>query len=343
MVFDMTLPLALPRDSSSWKLGGTETFRASASKILDQFGGNRQNVAKGLRKYYLADPGKKLIQRDQEGAEAKVVAYLARKGKYRKLFENGIKPHSYMAMVVFRHQWEDILGKSIEDLIVSPIEDLKNRPLFKELFALIKDSDDWPGSKRYYFIGKKIVHASSYGMKGPTFAISVLTESEGQIRLSVREANHYLDAFHATFPEIRYWHMETESVFRQNKCLRNLFGFPWYKRGAISDDLLRKLYAFVPQSTVGCITHIALTATQAYIEEHHKDWDILNNCHDSFLIQFPEGEEKEIFDVTKNLMNQQLVTPRGETFMMTSSASIGDNWGPYDDKKNPTGLKEVKL
>jgi len=333
--------LGSPRSSCTYKLGGAETFRASSAKILGLYGGNLQNVAKGLRKYYLADPGKLLCQVDQSGAEAKIVAYLARKGKYRKLFDCGIKPHSYTAMTVFLKSWEEIMCEDLSEFIKAPIEDLKLLPKYKKLFQLIKESDDWPGRKRYYFIGKKLVHASSYGMKGPTFALSVLTESEGSIRLSVKDANHYLDTFHAMFPEIHQWHMETEATYKRDKCLRNLFGFPWHKKGTLSDELLRKLYAFVPQSTVGCITHIAVTRMQEYIEENKLDWDILNNMHDSYLVQAPETEIRECARVMQACMNQDLVSLRGEHFKMASSASIGKNWGPFKAGCNEEGLVEL--
>lgn len=336
------MTLSLPRVTCQWVLSGAETFRASSRKFFGT-GTNLQNQPKGLRYLLKADPGKSIVQVDQAGAEALIVSYLTRHGNFRDLFLNGIKSHNYVGMQVFRTAWEKRLDMDLTPYVTSKVPDLPKLPRWKELNALIKSSDEWPSNERYYYIAKKLTHSANYGMRAPTFALTILTESEGQVRLTVPQASKLLEYYHTLFPEIRQWHNEIEREFRVNGYLRNLFGYPWYVYKPINDELLRKLIAFKAQSTVGCITHIAITQLQAYIEEHKLDWDILINGHDSIVAQVPDSEALECARVISKFINQRLVSPRGEEFFMKSEAAIGKNWGPHKPDKNPEGLVEVKL
>lgn len=315
------------RDTSSWKLAGTETFRASASKVFGIYGGNRQNVEKSLRRIYVPDRGKILCQCDQSGAEALIVAYLCQHGNYRDLFLNRIKSHVFVALHVFKKQFEDKLGFSLDTHCAAPVKDLRASHRWEDVDKKIKESDKWIASERYYFLAKKICHASNYGMKANTFSVAILKDSEGQVRITPHEANEYLETYHRLFPEIRGWHKEVETTLRIHKKLYNLFRYPRYFYTPVDTNNLKEALAFIPQSTVGCITHIALTKLQLYIESNNLDWDILNNCHDSYLVQCPKGEEVECCKQMKFFMEQHLTNFRKEEFQMKSETSVGFNWG----------------
>ena len=257
--------LAQPRHSCHWKLSGTETFRLSSTKIFNRWGTNMQNPSKDICRVYIADPGKVLVQADQSGAEARVVAYLCDPGNFRDLFIYGIKPHVYVALHVFADTWADRCPDVlIGNFTRSPIKDIKNLTGWKHLDSLIKSSDNWPASKRYYFIAKMICHASNYGMQAREFQLNVLQKSEGKIALTLQQCEKFLSTYHCLFPEIHRWHREVESLLRRTRCLRNLFGYPRTFYGAFTPDLLKQAYAFIPQSTVGTITNIAFTQLQTY-------------------------------------------------------------------------------
>jgi DNA polymerase I-like protein with 3'-5' exonuclease and polymerase domains len=212
-------------------------------------------------------------------------------------------------------------------------------PRSKELFKLIKSSDDWPAASRYYYINKKLCHQSNYGGSARRFALSVVTESEGMVKITQKEASRLLEFYHSLFPEIRMWHRDIEQEYAMHHILYNLFGYSWKIDKPLTDELKRKLYAFKPQSTVGVITHRAIVAMQDYIEANNKAWDMLNNCHDSMLWQVPEDKEeiKESIIVSEKFMNQELISPRGEKFNMKSEVAVGYNWGHYKDN-NLRGL-----
>lgn len=184
-------------------------------------------------------------------------------------------------------------------------------------------------------------NSANYGMEAKTFALNILKDTEGRTVLTEKEAAKLLDTYHKLFPEIRVWHLKVQQQLIETRTLRNLFGHPRFFTGNLNHDTWQKAYAFVPQSTVGTITNYAFNKTHDYILKNNLAWDLLNNKHDSLLVQFPKGEAKEGIKIIQGFLEQDLVSPRGEKFKMKSEASIGKNWAKYHKDYNPEGLKDV--
>jgi DNA polymerase I-like protein with 3'-5' exonuclease and polymerase domains len=333
----------LPRNTTLYKLAGTETFRAASSAWFG-YGTNLQNIEKSMRSLYYADDGKVLVQVDQSGAEALIVAYLCEKGRFRDLFLHSVKPHVFVAMNVFLEKWK-ILCKDIDvtSFATTPIPELKLRDGWKILDNIIKESDNWKASERYYYIAKMICHASNYGMRGAAFQMNVLEKSRGQIVLTKAQADDYLMRYHSLFPEIQRWHRAVIQEIKTTGMLRNLFGYPRLVTGRFDETDAKEWFAFAPQSTVGIITHKACTLLLRYIREHKRNWDILGNCHDSYVAQCPIGEEKEMAKVMIEFICPELTNIKGEKFFMKAEAQVGQNWSPYKKNTNEDGLKELQL
>lgn len=301
---------------------------------------NLQNPTKAICKIYEPDDGKIFVQADQAGAEALIVAYLCRPGAFRNLFLNGIKPHVFVALHNFRKQFEDVLGHNLQEFIELDAAGLRAHKNFKSVEDVIKDSDNWIPSERYYFIAKMLCHASNYGMEARAFQMHVLKKSEGKVALSLGDCELSLSKYHGLFPEIREWHKEIDTILGMTRTLRNLFGFPRvFYDIPIDREVKKKAYAWIPQSTVGVITHYAFVGMQQYIEDNKLDWDMLNNKHDSILVQCPLADEAQCKIKTKSSLEIDLISPRGEKFKMKSEVVSGFNWSPYHKTKNPNGLK----
>ena len=347
--FDFNI-IDLPRDTTQYQIAKAVTFRKSATKIhsskkdtpYNNYGGNRQNIEKMMRMIYWADKGKKLIQVDQSGADALIVAYLCKSGKLRELFINGIKPHIYNALIIVPDKWRHKFKPAyIDAALAEPIGGLKHLSFWKDLSELIKSSDDWSSNERYYYFGKKVGHAFNYGMRGNRFRVVLLKESGGEVVLSKEEAESFINALGMTYPEVLYWHAKLyEEAITKHK-LRNLFGWPLEITWHVSSHDMKDLYAWIPQSTVAGITTKATVLMQEYIEQHDKNWDLLAETHDSNLCQAPIDEVEECIAVQRGFMEQQLVAPDGTNFKMKSGVSVGLNWGPYKKDKNPDGLVEI--
>lgn len=366
----------MPRNSTNYVISGTKTFRLGSRKILRKWGTNLQNIEKGMRAMYIPDPGKVFVQVDQSGAEALIVAYLCRQGNFRDLFTQGVKPHVFVGLHVFKEQWKDYFRATgisdipdIDEMCTLPIVLLKKHKDFLLVDKVIKSSDNWPAQKRYYYIAKMICHASNYGMRASAFQLNVLEKSRGKIALSKKEAENYLTVYHTLFPEIHEWHREVERQLQETAIIYNLFGYPksfFYPSVNPPDNILKDAYAQCPQSTVGCITHIEFTDEYNFIEitnrintvhqlpkikecvqealdrfgSNQRLWDLLANTHDSTLSQCPDNEYKNCAEVKQFFMNQELISPRGERFKMKSETQWGYNWAPKTEK-NLEGLREV--
>lgn len=342
------------RNSCTYKIAGTKTFRLSSSKIFGKWGGNLQNIEKSMREIYIPDEGKIFVQVDQSGAEALIVAYISEAGRFRQLFENNIKPHVYVALRLFKDVWpkkmysQSLITSSdnfdIDAVINTPIPELKKNPLWKNIDAIIKDSDNWSLEERYYYLAKQTCHSGNYGITPPTFRMNVLEKSGGKIVISKEDAEFFITTYQSLFPEIFEWHECVRRQVEKHKILYNLHGHPYIiTQPFILESAWKELYAWVPQSTVGEITNIAYSKLQRYIWDAGVDWDLLANTHDSYLVQCPIGEERKCALVMQEFMGQEFTSPvDGVKFRMKSEAQAGYNWAPAKKDKNIEGLKEIK-
>lgn len=309
-------------------------------------GRSMQNWEKSKRAVVVAGKGRKIVQRDQAGADARIVAWEAPDGNFRKLFKFGIKPHAFVALRRYYKEFAARIPEQAEHFVeaaATPIEKLKALPYWKELAAIIADSDNWESGARYYFSGKTMCHSLNYDAEAGIYRDTYLKRSGGTMWLSKEEAEHDVNVYkRELFPEIfQDWHPRCLREFRNNgDVVYTLFGHPLRFTPRIRHNT-KDIFAACPQATVAEITHRAVLITWQYIRKHRLDWQIFNNTHDSFALNCPADEaEQANTEVMKPAIEQYLVSTRGEEFQMLSSGAIGDNWGPWHKTKNPEGLVE---
>ena len=296
-----------------------------------------QNPPERLCRIHIPDEGKSFIQVDQAGAEALIFAYECRAGKFRSLFDYSIKPHTFVALNLFVNHWRKETPYDSIHLSGLSIPDLAGHPDWKHLGKIIKNH------RQRYFIGKKTCHSGNYGKYAASFRFDVLKESEGKIVLNLLEAELFLSLYHGLFPEIKEEQRDIEQQVKTTRRLVNVFGYPMYFGGQLTDKVIREALAWKSQSTVGIIASNAMRDMQNFIESHGVDWDVLNNKHDSVLIQAPHDEATKAAKILVGFMTPELTSTRGEKYRMKAEASIGLNWDKYDLEKNPNGMKEVEL
>jgi len=325
----------IDRYTTLYKITGTESYRLSSTQIFGEYGGNLQNKPDDIRDIFIADEGKTLVQVDQAGAEALIVSYLCPLGNFRRLFLNGIKPHVFVAMHLFATYWKSSLGIDIETYLNAKIEDLVTLPRWKELEKAIKTHDT------YYYIGKKSCHSFNYGKMPTSFIADIMYETGAKIRLSKTESERIHRTYHTLFPEIRRWHGILINDLSKNKMRAyNLFGYPRQFTGVWGEKLFLELYAFVPQSTVGTITNLAMR--DLHVELNHQNpWgaELLQNGHDSILSQCDTDKVEEWTLVVKKVMERKLQNFQGEIFYMKTETGVGKNWRKYHEQHNPEGMK----
>ena len=329
-------------NSTAWQIAGPTSFRLGSRSIFSRkpqhkgYGTNLQNRSPQESRIYKPRLGNVFLQADQAGAEALCVAYLCRPGNFRSLFENKIKPHVFVAMHLFTEYWSKE-HPAVQDIIKLDVPDIPSHPDWKKLESAIKKHD------KNYAIGKMVCHASNYGMEAPAFQLNTLIRSEGKLCLSLSEADKFLGTYHRLFPEITSWQREVKQQLDTTRTIRNMFGYPRYFGGLIEDKTYKEAYAQNPQSTVGCITHIAYTAMQSFIEESGIEWNLLVNKHDSILLENPEEDIPIAGRVLQASLEQELTGRDGVKFNMRTELACGRNWGKYSEKKNPDGMREISL
>ena len=346
-------------------------------------GGNLQNIEKSMREIYIPDGFtdalkdkcsyymssgdlsifteeelmslRIFVQTDQSGAEALGVAYLCKDGDFRQLFIHGIKPHVYVAIHVFRDIWKKKMREysvagdvkcDIDEILNTPIKDLKSNPYWKDLDRLVKDSDNWSLDQRYYYLAKQTCHSANYGITPQPFRMNILEKSGGKIVISMEDADHFIETYHSLFPEIRDWHRRLRTQVELTKMMYNLHGHPYMVTShEIQETQWKELFAWIPQSSIGMITNIAYARLQEYIESNNLPWDNMVNCHDSILSQCPVGQEKLLGAKQQEFIEQSFVSPVDSApFRMRSETQYGFNWSPFKAPvKNKCGLRELKL
>jgi hypothetical protein len=289
------------------------------------------------------------LQADQSGAEALIVAFDSEAGDYRQLFINNVKVHVYVAMKLFKDVWplkmreKSGLNLDIETLDNTPIPKLKLNPQWRELDLLIKDSDNWPLTERFYYFAKQTVHSGNYDIQWAKFILNVLEKSGGKINIPEHEGKRFLETYRGLFPEIPERNRRVRRQVDETKLIYNLFGFPYQITNYnITEHGYKEYYAWGPQSTVGEITRIAFTRLQEIIEENRYKWDILADTHDSYLVQCPLRDTSTCKKAMQECMNQELTSlVDGTVFRMKSECQCGFNWSKKKSN-NLLGLRELK-
>lgn len=326
------------RASTCYVPTGTRSFRLAARQWFVEYGVQLQNPGKEIITIYCAPPGRVIVQADQAGAEALVVAYEALPGTYRELFINGIKPHTFLALHIFHAQRADWFA-GIEPvafwLTKSPAE-LRASSNWPVLDKRIKYSD------MEYAIGKRTAHAKSYRMGWKTYQLSNLKHSGGTLVLNREQCIAFLGMFERLFPEIIEWQSEVEFLVKSRRILYNKFGFPRAFERILTDSYIREAISFIPQSTVGCLTHQAFINVQNHIERCNRPWDLVSNKHDSLAVECPESDAAECGRILLAELCQEFTGRDGVKYRMGAEAAVGRNWGKRS-ADNPLGMEGMKL
>lgn len=272
----------------SYILSGAETGRISSRLSMTGTGGNLQNVPKGIaREIFIPDKGKMFLSADLSQAELRVVAYLANERQLIKAFEAGEDVHRKVASLMFDKPKNEISKKERE-------------------------------------LGKRIVHASNYGM-----GAAKLSELSG---MSYSESEEKMNLYHVHFPKIRIWHMEIERQLKKTRTLITPMGRKRVFFGRWNKALLREAYAYIPQSTVADICLKGMVNLHQHLPV---ECDLVFNIHDEIVVQMPVshpvifGDTKAWMEHMKKAMVHCMSVPLtidNKIFTIPVGIKTGMNW-----------------
>ena len=207
---------------------GTQTAPGRLSSRANQWNtaSNIQNQPAQSRTMFCADEGYCFVYIDLAQAEARYVGWDANIKTWIEEFERArlgedIDCHRSLASRIFNVDYVNVPTKDYED----------------------------DGTYTIRYLGKRARHGLNYRMSPVRFA-----ESTG-VKLSM--ANTVFNAYHKETPELRRWWTRLETEVRQSKAklgygvLYNSLGRRLCILEALTDETLKSIVAFRPQSTIG--------------------------------------------------------------------------------------------
>lgn len=269
------------RARTVYNICGTETGRSSSKKTYFGTGLDMQNVPRngGIRRMFVATPGNVFLHCDLWQAEAYCVSVFAECRRFLDKLKCGEKIHSMVARWIF--------GKTEEDVI----------------------------SEEEYTIGKRIVHASNYGLQAGL--LSVL------IKKPLKEAKRLLSVYHNYAPEIEAWHRTVQEELARTRKLVTPFGRVRYFRNRYGEEMFREAYAHLPQSTIADYLHQALLKFEYCF---WRDARVVQEGFDSMIIELNSSKVEEVKALLDSCFDKQLFW-KAETFKIPYEIKeVAERW-----------------
>lgn len=269
------------------KISGTVSGRIATEKTFFGTGTSLQNQPPAFKKFLIADPDQLMFEVDLAKAEAHVVAYLSQDANMMEAFIQKIDVHTYNASKIFDVPFDQV-------------------------------------TKHQRKMGKRVVHASNYGMGPQTFSDDLAKDN---IFMSVRECRQLLDAYTRRFPGLKRWHREIESEIYESRILYNLFSRPKRFLGRIDAALFRNAYSYKPQSTVAELLNRG--SIKMVNDPELRPVTFLSTVHDSNLGQFSKTHSLDTISFFFNRIQEHLThefTYRGRSFTIGCDFKIGLAW-----------------
>lgn len=197
------------------------------------------------------------------------------------------------------------------------------RHLHKEnallLFGYVPEKSDL----KYYY-AKQGVHLTNYG-GSPTVLAKTLN-------ITIREAERFQAIWFEKHRPIKAWHNRTLLELSTRRYVENILGFRRFYFDRI-ENLLKEALAWIPQSTVGVSTDLAVLAILADSELSRAGVQFLQQGHDSALFQWPTGHTN--FVVPRMKEKIRVTLPYPEPLVFEGGLKLSDkSWGE---------LVEIKL
>ncbi len=320
------------------------TWRFSSKKVvggtqIQNWGKREENAyAKEARKQIIARPGHKLVQIDSSAVEAVMQGW-------------EMNDSSYM----------NIASKSIHAWLACKELGLEFTP---ENVELVKDTHE-----KLYLEMKTVNYLTNFG-GGP----KLMADTFPEIFPTVKHAMAAQDKLYALLPSLGAYHHATRWEANKNTFLVTQFGYRHYYYDvfrrrpdgslALSKDSKRAV-ALKPQNSNAGFQkdNLLLIAASkigsppitdiAYVEEHWQEikaniaegstWAQFMctnvSVHDSCCLDTPDALVEECSKMLMAIFTRPI--PQMGGLKIGAEVEVGDNWGGWDEKKNPQGMKRT--
>lgn len=272
-----------------------------------------------IRSQYVAPKDKLLVQVDLSQAESWIVAYSANEPNMKYSLNNSDIHRDTAGNALFygdrgcKHEWFPVKGPST--CTVCGVEVTK--------------------TARY--IGKRYNHASAYRM-GSNRAAQVINKDSDKppyVTVTVAESRKFSAAWNSYY-NLKPWWSDIERQLGMGRRLTTPYGRSRIFFNAWGDELFKEATAFVPQSTVadhfnGRVHPVlgiegGLITIYEKLIKPFKDHLIVNQSHDSCIMELPKTVAMDITKEAMSLLERPLVI-NDETFTIPVDGEVGERWG----------------
>lgn len=285
----------------------TTSGRLSSSKPI-----NAQNFPFMLRAMVNAAPGHVLVGADADQLELRIAASRWQSRKYLEAFELGLDPHSSVtAYAIFGERFVKAAGSEYPWKTGHPFKG---------------------NAKRLRNLSKSVQYASQYWATVETVH-RVITQTETAnedgtttlpyLRLSLREVRMMHDKWvkGARFED--GWERELTRWRRDGFLAEPVMG---RRRDFLDGENPNEIVNFPIQAAGASLMNIAILRLRDAIpfEAWGPGTGIINQCHDSIMVECPESEAPRVAKLIEECMN--LTHPDLPGVIFTATAEIGPTW-----------------
>ena len=298
------------------------TGRLSSSKPI-----NAQNFPKAMRAMVCASPGNILVGADMDQLELRIAAARWDVELYLRAFEEGKDPHSMTAFAVFGEAFCEAAG-----LDASQFE----RPGKLVSDAYINGKFEGSGeAKKMRDLSKAVQYASQYMAKVETVhGLICKTEIPAKAKdgttdlpyalLPLRRVRKMRDNWLKGAPEFEAGWDKEIGLYRASGFGRE--EVTGRRRDFLDGEMPNEIVNFPIQASAAGLMNKALVQLHEAIPLHRwgKGTGIINQCHDSIVVECPESAAKEVMGLLEECLNQTHESLPGVDF--TASAALGKTW-----------------
>lgn len=295
----------------------TKTGRLASSSNPRGTGMNLQNIDRTLRHMFIASPGRVLLEIDLSRAENRVVGALT---GVDYMIEAAQRPTT--GLDVYKERTAGIYSVLLNRTVT--IEEVTT-----EMRRL----------------GKEVVLASAYGMRGHTFSDRVL-KTLG-LTLTPLEAQKLLDADMQRQPAILQWQSEVRKIIMRDRCLFTSWGrMTDFAYDRMDDETYRFAYAYVPQSEVGDLCNQwMIRPLHTALMKHKMKSKIVLQVHDAVIV---DAVPEELYRIMQ-FIQKSVTRPRkyGQIFgreielSIPCEFAIGKTWKKSHEFKTLPSQEEI--
>ena len=290
---------------------GTLSGRLSSSKPI-----NAQNFPTFLRSMVTAAPGHVLVGADSDQLELRIAASRWGSQKYLEAFQSGYDPHSTVtSLAVFGERFE----KAAMACGAGP--------------APWKTGTKFTGhTKKLRGLAKGVAYASQYAAAVPTVH-RIITQTE----VENKDGTTTLPYLHMAKNEVRLMHTKWEEGAQYKEGWRREIEH-WKTHHYIAEPVLGRTRDFLDGENINELVNFPIQAAAsslmniAIIELSERiplwKWGpgtgIINQCHDSIVVECPESEAEWVAAQLEDVMNVTHRSLPGVEF--TAQADIAHRW-----------------